>query len=172
MHVMGVPQIAPEFGVGKGNVIFDGPGQNEDFGLEQITGNPADRYKFRSSPLRNVALQPAFFHNGAFTRLEDAIYHHLHVFESARSYDPIRAEVDKDLTLRLGPIEPVLARVDPLLLNPPHLTPEEFENLVTFVRTGLLDQRAERPNLCSLIPETLPSGMQPLNFEECPQSGK
>jgi cytochrome c peroxidase len=68
MHVAGVPQIAPEFGVGQGNVIFDGPGQDEDFGLEQITGNPADRYKFRSSPLRNVALQPAFFHDGAFTR--------------------------------------------------------------------------------------------------------
>jgi cytochrome c peroxidase len=25
MHVIGVPQIAPEFGVGKGNVLFDGP---------------------------------------------------------------------------------------------------------------------------------------------------
>src|SRR5215469_12509273 len=123
MHVMGVPQIAPEFGVGKGNVIFDGPGQDEDFGLEQITGDPADRYKFRSSPLRNVALQPAFFHNGAFTRLEDVIYHHLHVLESARNYDPIRAGVTKDLTLRLGPIEPVLARLDPLLLNPPRLRP-------------------------------------------------
>jgi len=30
---------------------------------------------------------------------------------------------------------------------------------------------AERQNLCSLIPVTLPSGMQPLNFEECPQPG-
>jgi cytochrome c peroxidase len=171
MHVIGMPQIAPEFGLGKGNVIFDGPGQDEDFGLEQITGNPSDRYKFRSLPLRNVALQPAFFHNGSFTRLEDAIYHHLNVFESARSYDPRRAGVDKDLTLRLGPIEPVLARVDPLLLNPPHLAPDEFENLVTFVRTGLLDERAGRRNLCSLIPATLPSGMQPLNFEECSQTG-
>ena len=86
MHVAGVPQIAPEFGVGKGNVIFDGPGEDEDFGLEQVTGNPNDRYKFRSSPLRNVALQPAFFHNGAFTRLEDAIRHHLDVYDSARNY--------------------------------------------------------------------------------------
>ena len=67
MHVIGVPQIAPEFGLGHGNVVFDGPGQDEDFGLEQITGNADDRYKFRSSPLRNAALQPAFFHNGAFT---------------------------------------------------------------------------------------------------------
>jgi len=171
MHVMGVPQIAPEFGVGKGNVIFDGPDQNEDFGLEQVTGNPADRYKFRSSPLRNVALQAAFFHNGAFTRLEDAIYHHLHLFESARNYDPVRAGLDQDLTLRLGPIEPVLARIDPLLLNPPQLTPEEFEDLVTFVRTGLLDPRAERQNLCSFVPSNVPSGMSRLRFEGCPQSG-
>src|SRR5438270_10702974 len=99
MHVIGVPQIAPAFGVGKGNVIFDGPGQNEDFGLEQITGNPADRYKFRSSPLRNAALQPAFFHNGAFTRLEDAIRHPLNVRMSVRDYDPITAGLDNDLTL-------------------------------------------------------------------------
>jgi cytochrome c peroxidase len=169
MHVIGVPQIAPEFGVGKGNVIFDGPSQDEDFGLEQITGNPADRYKFRSSPLRNVALQPAFFHNGSFTRLEGAIYHHLHVFESAKTYDPIRAGVVKDLTLRLGPAEPVLARLDPSLRNPPHLTPEEFENLVAFVRTGLLDPRAGRQSLCLLVPAALPSGMPPLRFEECAQ---
>ena len=52
MHVIGVPQIAPEFGLGLGNVVFDRPGQDEDFELEQVTGNEADRYKFRSSPLR------------------------------------------------------------------------------------------------------------------------
>ena len=84
MHVIGVPQLAPTFGIGSGNVIFDGPGEDEDFGLEQVTGDATDRYKFRTSPLRNVAMQPAFFHNGSFTRLEDAIRHHLNVFESAR----------------------------------------------------------------------------------------
>jgi len=47
-HVLGVPQVAPM----RSNIIFDGPGINEDFGLEQMTGNPADRYKFRTSPLR------------------------------------------------------------------------------------------------------------------------
>ena len=36
-HVIGVPQVAPSFG----NVAFDGPGANEDFGLEQVTGAPA-----------------------------------------------------------------------------------------------------------------------------------
>ena len=56
MHMIGVPQIAPEFGVELGNVIFDGPCEDQDLGLEQITGNPADRYKFRTSPLRNPAV--------------------------------------------------------------------------------------------------------------------
>jgi cytochrome c peroxidase len=168
MHVIGVPQIAPEFGVDRGNVVFDGAGKDEDLGLEQVTGNPADRYRFRTSPLRNVALQPAFFHNGSFTRLDDAIHHHLDVFQSARTYDPIRAGVARDLTLRLGPIEPVLERVDPALQNAGPLTAEEFQNLVAFVRTGLLDPGAGRQNFCSLIPTTLPSGMPPMRFEECP----
>ncbi|MEP6921337.1 MAG: hypothetical protein ABI967_09440 [bacterium] len=56
-----------------GNVIFDGSGADEDFGLEQVTGHNIDRYMFRTAPLRNIGLQPAFFHNGAYTRLEDAI---------------------------------------------------------------------------------------------------
>jgi cytochrome c peroxidase len=166
-RVIGVPQIAPLFGVGKGNVIFDGPGQDEDFGLEQVTGDPNDRYKFRTAPLRNLAVVPAFFHNGAFTRLEDAIYHHLDVYESARNYDPRRAGVDNDLTLRLGPIEPVLARLDPLIKSAVHLNNQEFNDLVEFVRNGLLDKRAKKENLCTLIPRTVPSGMPPLEFEQC-----
>jgi cytochrome c peroxidase len=167
MHVIGVPQIAPEFGVGTSNMIYDGPGRDEDFGLEQVTGNPGDRYKFRSSPLRNVALQPAFFHNGAFTRLEDAIRHHLDVFASARGYDARRAGVDRDLTRRLGPIEPVLDRVDPLLATPIALDAREFEALTVFVRHGLLDRRADRRHLCDLVPAAVPSGYPAMKFDEC-----
>jgi cytochrome c peroxidase len=170
MHVVGVPQIAPQFGVGTGNVIFDGPGADEDFGMEQITGDAADRYRFRTSPLRNVALQPAFFHNGAFTRLEDAIRHHLNVFESASTYDAAAAGVDRDLRTRLGPVEPVLDRIDPRLASPMFLRADEFADLVAFVRTGLLDRRALPQNLCALIPASLPSGMTPLRFEACPQN--
>jgi len=167
MHVIGVPQIAPEFGVGKGNVIFDGPGQDEDFGLEQVTGNPADRYKFRSSPLRNAALQPAFFHNGSMTRIEDAIRHHLDVYTSARNYDAKKAGVAGDLQYRLGPIEPVLDRLDPLLRSPIYLTGGEFQALVAFVRDGLLDERATKSNLCPLRPASVPSGYSTMVFEEC-----
>src|SRR5262245_46325025 len=167
MHVIGVPQIAPAFGVDLGNVIFDGPGEDEDFGLEQLTGNPNDRYAFRTSPLRNVALAPAFFHNGAFTRLEDAIRHHLDVATSARGYDPRAAGVATDLAGRLGPIEPVLAKLDPLLATPHALSDAEVDDLVAFVRDGLRDPRANRKRLCRLVPAKLPSGEKPLRFEQC-----
>ena len=160
-HVIGVPQIAPAVG----NVPFDGPAQNEDFGLEQITGNSLDRYKFRTSPLRNVALQPAFFHNGAFTRLEDAIRHHLDVFSSARHYNPAAADVDSDLMAPMGPTEPVLARVDPILLTPIQLTDDEFQQLVDFVRYGLLDRRATPEYLKKRIPKSVPSGFPVLKFQ-------
>jgi cytochrome c peroxidase len=167
MHNIGVPQIAPLFGAGKGNVIFDGPNENEDFGLAQITGLETDRYKFRSSPLRNAALQPAFFHNGAYTRLEDAIRHHLNVPESARNYNARHAGVDRDLTLIMGPIEPVLATLDSLLAKPLKLTNREFRDLVAFVRDGLLDPKATPQSLCGLTPKSVPSGRPMLFFEGC-----
>ncbi|HEU5311293.1 MAG TPA: cytochrome c peroxidase, partial [Candidatus Eisenbacteria bacterium] len=68
-HAIAVPQVAAAVT----NSVFDGPGKNEDFGLEQVTGNPEDRYKFRTSPLRNIAVQPTFCHNGAFTSIEEVI---------------------------------------------------------------------------------------------------
>jgi cytochrome c peroxidase len=165
-HAAGVPQIAPAFGVGLGNVIFDGAGEDEDFGLEQVTGNPADRYRFRTSPLRNVAMQPAFFHNGAFTRLEDAIRHHLDVGKSARGYNAKKAGVARDLN-RLGPIEPVLQRLDPLLAAPRVLSEREFDDLVSFVRDGLLDPRARPEAFCRELPKRQPGDAALLVFQGC-----
>jgi len=164
-HVAGIPQIAPVYGPGTGNFQFLGDGTDEDFGLEDITADPADRYKFRTSPLRNLALQPAFFHNGAFTRLEDALRHHLDPATTARVYDPFAAGLDLDLAVRSCPIDDVLERLDPLLQVPVHLSDEEFSDLLAFLREGLLDPRAEPAQLEKLIPETLPSGLAPLFFE-------
>ena len=165
-HVVGLPQIAPEVGnPAAGNVVFDGPGQNEDFGLEQITGNSADRYMFRTSPIRNVALQPAFFHNGAFTRLEDAIRFHLDAVGLSPTYNPTAAGVAVDLRGPTGPIAPVLARIDPLLATPRVLSNAEFDQLVDFVRNGLLDPRAKPENLRKLIPARVPSGRAIQTFE-------
>jgi cytochrome c peroxidase len=168
MHNIGVPQIAPVFGFGTGDTIFDGPGEDEDYGLAQVTGLASDRYRFRTSPLRNVALQPAFFHNGTFTSLNDAIRHHLDVLASLHSYDARRAGVAPDLASRLAPIANVAATIDPLVSTPVHLTAQEFSDLAQFVRTGLLDERMLPTHTCALVPKSLPSGAPLLTFEGCP----
>jgi cytochrome c peroxidase len=157
-HVAGVPQIMPAVT----NVPFDGPGANEDFGLEQATRNPADRYAFRTSPLRNVALQPAFMHDGAFVTLEDAVRYHLDAVDGASWYDT--AKLPADLRGPTGPLAPVLAGLDPLLRVPVRLTADEFDALVDFLRGGLLDPEARPERLRALIPAELPSGRPGLAF--------
>jgi cytochrome c peroxidase len=158
-HVLGLPQVAPM----RSNIVFDGPGANEDFGLEQVTGNPADRYKFRTSPLRNVALQPTFGHNGAFVSLEAAIRHHLDVPASLQAY---RTDgLDDDLRGPLGPMQPLLDRLDSRIVNPTVLSEDEFADLVAFVRDGLLDSRASPARLLRLIPQHVPSGRPVLTFQ-------
>jgi cytochrome c peroxidase len=164
-HRIGVPQVFPRFGIGTGNVIFDGPDENEDFGFEQTTGDPSERYMFRTAPLRNVgAVAPGFFHNGSIGSLTGAIEHHLDVLRSARSYDARRNALPPDLLV--GPIEPVLAAgIDPLLATPIALTIPELRDLVSFVGEGLLDERVLE--LCKLVPKTVPSGLPVALFEGC-----
>jgi cytochrome c peroxidase len=158
-HVLGVPQVAPTVG----NVTFHGPQQNEDFGLEELTGRRRDRYAFRTSPLRNAAVQPTFMHNGAFVRIEDAIRHHLDVRASVAGYTT--AELDGDLQGPLGPMDPVLRRLDPLVTEPLHLSEQEIAWLIEFVRDALLDDAARPERLVRFAPASLPSGRAPHIFE-------
>lgn len=161
---IGGPQLAPQFGVGTGNVIFDGPGENEDFGYEQTEHNQTLRYTFRTAPLRNLKVAPAYFHNGAFGTLEAAIAHHLDVEASLRHYDPDANNVPADLSP--GPFEGILtAGIDPLVQTPIRLTKKEFRDLVEFVRDGLFDERVLQ--LCRRIPNSVPGGLPLQRFEGC-----
>jgi len=49
-----------QFGPGKGH----GPDGRDDYGREGVTGNPADRYDFRTPPLFNVELTAPYGHAG------------------------------------------------------------------------------------------------------------
>ena len=158
-HVAGIPQVVPAYG----NVVFDGPGANEDFGLEQVTGEARDRYAFRTSPLRNLALQPAFMHDGAFTRLDDAVRYHLDATRAAADYST--RTLAADLRGPTGPVAPILARLDPRLRASPGLTEVEVQALVDFLRDGLLDAAARPQRLARLVPERLPSGRANLVFQ-------
>jgi cytochrome c peroxidase len=174
MHVAGIPQVAPKFGAGLGDVPFrNRRGQfsedgNQDFGLFDITEENGDIYKFRTSPLRNLAIQPAFFHNGAFTSLSEALRYHLDAIELGPQYDPVQAGIAADLTHNTGPIILVLRRLDPALSNIPALSEQEFSDLLAFLRDGLLDPRARPDYLTRFIPASVPSELPLQVFESTP----
>src|SRR5437016_2562392 len=102
-HSAGVPSIAPIFGVDKGNVPFrDENGVltlkgKYDMGLFDITNLELDRFKFRTSSLRNVGLQANFFHNGAFDKLADAVRYHHDAIQGSKTYLPKNYGVPADL---------------------------------------------------------------------------
>lgn len=157
-HVLAVPQIVPS----QTNMDFDGPDKNEDYGLEEITQNPADRYKFRTSPLRNLATATSFMHDGAFTTLEEAVSHSLDVRASVARYTTARLPAD----LRtLAPMREPLSRLDSIVTRPVQLTPQELADLVDFVRNALTDERDKQSYLERLIPSSLPSGRSVSNFK-------
>ena len=166
MHNAGVPQIAPVFGKGTGNVAFRDiagnitPTGNLDLGLfEFLNSDEANKFKFRTSPLRNVSLQPTFFHNGSFTRLEDAVRFHVDAARSAHSYDPAAAGVAADLKKpATATTDRVLSTLDPKLAKTPALSEAEIKDLVIFLSEGLLDARAKPDGLMPKIPTSLPSG--------------
>jgi cytochrome c peroxidase len=159
-RAIAVPQLVPELI----NNQFDGPAANEDFGRENFTGNPAHRYRFRTPSLRNVALEAASMHDGAFTTLAAAT-RHLAARASLLGYDPKAQGLPTDLTGAIGPTSPLLGALDPLLAKPILLSEPEFNDLVAFVRDALLDPRASSANLRKLIARELPSGKPPLTFE-------
>lgn len=67
-HTLAVPQIGP----GKG----DGPTGDDDFGRFRETGDPRDRWAFRTAPLLNVALTAPYGHAGAYATLPDMLRHY------------------------------------------------------------------------------------------------
>jgi cytochrome c peroxidase len=171
-HNAGVPQVHPLFGVGTGNVPFSElacPNKTVsgtlDFGLEEFTGNINDRYKFRSSPLRNLKVQAAFFHNGSFTQLKDALDFHLNPSVKIKSYNPYQFGVPTDLKYNKMDMTDVMKTLDPVLGQGISLSRNEKEDLLVFLTESLFDNRASAENLKEEIPKRVPSRL-PLPYFE------
>jgi cytochrome c peroxidase len=97
--------------------------------------------------------------------LDDVIRYHLNVMDSASHYTPDGQNLPADLSGPLGPMAPVLARLDPALSIPIVLTEAQFEQLLAFVSHSLLDPGATPNRLRRLVPEAVPSGRPMLVFE-------
>jgi cytochrome c peroxidase len=147
-HNIAVPQLGP----GKP------PATPLDFGHGNITGNPSDRFAFRTPPLRNVVVTGPWMHNGAYTTLGGAVLHHLNPADALVSYDVSQLAPALQPTVRNDPTTTaaVLATLDPLVQKPLVLSDRDLDELMTFL--GALTS----PSLGLLplvIPEELPSGL-------------
>ena len=162
-HVLGVPQLVPS----NTNARFDGPDLNEDFGFERVSGNPADRYEFRTSPLRNAVYQPSFMHDGAYRCLDEAIRHHMRIDQALAGFST--AGLDPSLQGPRGPQEPINARLHDLVSRPPALTDDELGSITSFVGGALADPDAHPDRLSALIPTTVPSGLPVHDFQPVPR---
>ena len=144
-HNVAVAQIGPGLGDGDG---FD------DYGRERTTRNAAERYAFRTPPLRNVELTAPYGHDGAMVDLRDFVDHYSESDIKLRSFDVDQLEALLRPSLRPN-VEQILATRDPLLegvVFPPVVVDEVTE----FMRT-LTDPAAR--NLRRLAPSRVPSGL-------------
>ena len=76
--------LVPQLGPGKDNGI-DG---SDDFGRANVSFDYRDQYRFRTPSLRNVELTPPYFHSGAYSTLEDVIWHHADPWRANILYEP------------------------------------------------------------------------------------
>ncbi|MEO8227237.1 MAG: cytochrome c peroxidase [Gemmatimonadota bacterium] len=145
-HNVAVAQLGP----GEG----DGASGHDDFGRARVTGLAADRYAFRTTPLRNVALTGPWGHDGAFTDLRAFVDHYSESDTKLQHYDPMQLE-----PLLRGTVQPtvdaILATRDPLLAGV-FFTPQQIDEVTEFLR-ALTDPAATRVR--NLTPGHVPSGL-------------
>lgn len=144
-----------QFGPGKG----DGPGGNDDFGREQVTGDPDDRYAFRTSPLFNIELTGPYGHAGQFADLRDHIVHYLDPRDNLRDYE-IEEHVDDESLWPtiLDNVEQILDTLSPRTRS--NLgggnTPRRVAETEAFLRAMTGDDARD---LDHLVPDNVPSGL-------------
>jgi cytochrome c peroxidase len=145
-HNVALAQIGP----GQG----DGSGGTDDFGRMRVTGDPADRYRFRTTPLRNVELTAPYGHAGEFVDLRAFIDHYSESDVKLMAYDAGQLEPLLRGTVIPNQLE-VLAHRD-TLLDGVVIPSRTVEALRVFMRT-LTDPAARR--LDWLVPARVPSGL-------------
>lgn len=157
-HAIAMPQI----GAGKGDNLPGYSDGHDDFGRERVTGDPADRFRFRTPTLRNIALSAPYGHSGAYDTLEAVVRHHLDPVQSLNNYDPSqvslpsRADLDAaDFVVMNDPAR-VAAIAAANELAPVALTDKQVQDLVAFLHAltdpAALDMRKD-------VPKAVPSGL-------------
>jgi len=143
-HDVAVAQIGP----GEG----DGASKRDDFGRMRVTGAANDRYRFRTTPLRNVELTGPYGHDGAVASLRAFVEHYSEADEKLLVYDPSQLELALRGTV-LDNATAILAQRD-TLLDGVVFSPAIAEKLMQYM-SALTDDRAR--NLSRVVPTRVPS---------------
>lgn len=148
-HNLCVPQLGP----GKGH----GPDGTSDFGRGGVTGSEADRFRFRTPPLRNVAVTGPWMHDGAYTTLAAAVRHMLRPVDSAADYDATQLRAEFRDVLRLDQTADLIAAVGEDDAQHVSLSDEEVADLLAFLNSLTSPSVATLPT--TDVPERVPSGL-------------
>jgi cytochrome c peroxidase len=142
-----------QFGPGQGN----GPSGKDDFGRMNVTGNAADKYAFRSTPLRNVELTGPYGHAGEFSSLKDFVGHYSDSAAKLNSYDMSKSAKDETAlhATLLDNKADVLAARDPLLEGV--VFDDPFRDRLTDFMKSLTDGSSK--SLDDIVPSSVPSGL-------------
>jgi cytochrome c peroxidase len=145
-HNVAVRQVGPGFG--------DGPGGKDDFGRMRQTGLTANRYAFRTAPLRNVELTAPYGHDGAIVSLRAWVDHYSESATKLQAYDPGQLEPLLQNTLLPTAADILLTR--DTKLKALVLQPQTVDEITEFLK-ALTDPAAR--DLSEFVPLQVPSGL-------------
>ena len=157
-HAIAMPQI----GSGRGS----GPLGTEDFGREQVTGDPNDILKFRTPTLRNVALTAPYGHSGAYNTLRAVVEHHMDTVSSLNAYDchsqpvlPTHPTLDAENCAAMDDWSAVANIENYNELAPFTYSAEDVDRILDFLNaltdTGTIDLRSDQ-DVVNGVPSGLP----------------
>jgi cytochrome c peroxidase len=146
-HNTGVPALGP-------GLLSGGP----DVGRAGVSGQPSDRYLFRTPPLRNATITAPYMHNGSFGTLDAVVAHYRSPRESLAHFDTTLVDPRLRHSVDLSPtrVQEILSTLDPRLQQGIALSDQDLADLVAFLRT-LTDPASGV--LLRDVPASVPSGL-------------
>jgi cytochrome c peroxidase len=99
--------------------------QFNDYGFELVTGNPADRAKFKTPSLRNIMLTAPYMHDGRFETIDEVLMHYIQGGKPSSTVDPLMKHVGKGLELSINDVNAIKAFLHTLtdstfIMSPKH----------------------------------------------------
>jgi cytochrome c peroxidase len=145
-HNVAVAQVGPGLG--------NGSSGRDDFGRMNVSGDQADRYRFRTTPLRNVELTAPYGHAGSIVDLRAFIEHYSESHKKLMEFDPGQLEPALRGTLVANAAN-VLANRDPILDGV--VLPADIVDKLMEYMSALTDDAAR--TLRTVAPQRVPSGL-------------